>query len=97
MSQILRIQGQVFHMPSVARVALFSSPFLGFPRIQVINHDGRDYLLKYKINDWEKAQTHFKKLEASRALCYETLKKIPLMEEPSPPNPLVECERSEMR
>jgi hypothetical protein len=47
----------------------------------------------YSAAQWDQAKRDYKKLEESRSACYEALKVIPLMEEPSDYNPLVESER----
>jgi hypothetical protein len=93
MSQLVRIQNEVIHVPSVARTRFYSSPLLGRPFVKVVHHDGHEYILKYKVNQWPTATTEFKKLEVARAACYDALKKIPLMEESETYNPLVESER----
>ncbi len=92
MSQILRIHGQVFHIPSVARTRLYATTWLRQPRILIINHNGLDTTLAYSPAEWDQAKKDYKKLEDSRAACYEALKKVPLLEEPSVYNPLVESE-----
>lgn len=81
MAQTLRIQGEVFHIPSVARARLFSSIILGRPIMKVVNHDGHEWLLKYKVNDWDTAIRDFKKLDLSRTACFEALKQIPVWED----------------
>lgn len=93
MSQLIRIQGEVFHIPSVARTRLYSSPFLGRPFILITTHSGAEHTLKYTWTQWHTASQDYKKLEASRSICFEALKKVPLMEESQAENPLVECER----
>ncbi len=93
MSQLVRLQGEIIHVPSVARTRFYSSPFLGRPFVKIVHHDGHEYVLKYKLNQWPTATTDFKKLESARAACYEALKHIPLMEESETYNPLVESER----
>jgi hypothetical protein len=93
MSQLLRIQGEVFHIPSIARTRLFSSPFLGRPFILIVNHYGKEKILKYSLANWHTASQDYKKLEASRSICFEALKKVPLMEETQAENPLNESER----
>ena len=93
MSQLLRIQGEVFHIPSIARMRLFSSPFLGRPCVKIVNHDGHEFILRYKLNEWNRATHEYKKMETARSSCYEALKKIPLLEEEQMHNPLMESER----
>ena len=92
MSQILRIYSEVFHIPSVARTRLYSSIFLGRPFILIMNHNGMETTLKYGLNQWDQAKRDYKKLETARAVCYEALKQVPLLEEEDS-NPLVESER----
>jgi len=77
----------------VARTRFFSSPYLGRPFLKIVHHDGHEYILKYKLNQWPTALNEFKKLEVARAACYEALKQVPLMEEAETYNPLVESER----
>jgi hypothetical protein len=93
MSQLLRIQGEVFHIPSVARTRLYSTPYLGRPFILITNHSGAEHILKYALTEWHTASQDYKKLEACRSACFEALKKVPLMEESQAENPLIECER----
>jgi hypothetical protein len=93
MSQLIRIQGEVFHIPSVARTRLYSSPFLGRPFILITTHSGAEHILKYTWTQWHTASQDYKKLETSRSICFEALKNVPLMEESQAENPLVECER----
>jgi hypothetical protein len=93
MSQILRIQGQVFHIPSIARTRLYSSLYLGRPCLLVMNHSGMETTLQYRTAQWDQAKRDYLKLEACRSACYEALKQIPLMEESEVVNPLVESER----
>ena len=80
MSQILRLQGQVYHIPSIARTRLFSSIFLGRPIIKIVTHSGEDALIKYKLSQWDNALKDYMRLENSRAVCYEALKQVPMME-----------------
>lgn len=91
MSQVVRILGEVFHVPSIARTRLYSSTLLGRPFILIINHNGIESTLKYPLNQWDQAKRDYKKVEESRAACYEALKHIPLLEV-SEVNPLVESE-----
>lgn len=93
MSQILRIQGHVFHIPSVARTRLYATTWLKMPRILIINHNGLDTTLAYSASQWDQAKRDYKKMEESRAACYEALKVVPLMEETLEYNPLVESEK----
>jgi hypothetical protein len=57
----------------------------------IINHNGIDTTLRYSIKQWEMAKHDYKRLEYSRAACYEALKQVPLLEI-SEVNPLVESE-----
>ena len=93
MSQLVRMKNGMIHVPSVARTRLYSSPFLGRPCLLLVNHDGNESFLQYKLREWPLALLDFKKLETARAACSEALKKVPLMEETEVPNPLVESER----
>lgn len=93
MSQLVRIQGEVFHVPSIARTRLYSSTFLGCPVIKIVIHSGQEYSLRYKARNWIQANQDFKKLEMSRAACQEALKSVPLMAESEVANPLVESEK----
>lgn len=83
MSQILRLQGEVFHVPSIARTRLYSSPIVGRPILLIVNHTGQEAFLKYKIPEWHIANRDYKNLEAARAACYEALKQVPMMEDGS--------------
>lgn len=94
MSQLLRIQGEMFHIPSIARTRLYSSQFVGRPFILIVNHNGFEQVLKYPLNQWHTASQDYKKLETCRTACFDALKKVPLMEESETYNPLVESERS---
>jgi hypothetical protein len=80
MSQILRLQGQVYHIPSIARTRFYSSPFLGLPVIKIVNHSGDDAFIKYRVSQWDVASRDYMRLENSRAVCYEALKQVPMME-----------------
>ena len=93
MSQLLRIQGEVFHIPSIARTRFISSTYLGRPFILIVNHSGHEHFLKYSLAQWHTASQDYKKLEASRSACFDALRKVPLMEESQTENPLVEPER----
>jgi hypothetical protein len=94
MSQLLRMKNHMIHVPSVARTRLYASPFLGRPCLLVVNHDGYERILQYKVQEWDLALLDFKKCEASRAACATALKSVPLMEQAETYNPLVESERS---
>jgi hypothetical protein len=93
MSQLVRIQRQVIHVPSVARTRLYDSTFLGRPCLKIVTHNGDEHTLRYKLREWPLALAEFKKLEAARAACSEALKKVPLLEEVEVQNPLIESER----
>ena len=91
MSQILRIQGEIFHVPSIARTRLYSSPIVGRPILMIVTHNGAENFLKYKIPEWHNATRDYMKLETARAACYEALKQVPMMEDgSSDPPPLTE-------
>lgn len=92
MAQVVRILGEVFHVPSIARTRLYATSYLGCPRILIINHNGMDTTLRYSLHQWEMAKQDYKRLETSRAACYEALKEVPLLEV-SEVNPLVESEK----
>ena len=83
MSQILRVQGEIFHIPSIARTRLYSSPIVGRPVLMIVSHTGQEWFLKYRIPQWDLATRDFKKLEEARNACYEALKQVPMMEEAS--------------
>lgn len=91
MSQIIRIQSRVLHIPSIARTRLSTTTILGRPLIKIVYHDGNECILYYRPSQWFQATNDYKRLEASRKICYEALKEIPLLEEDL--NPLVESER----
>ena len=93
MSQLLRIQGEVFHIPSIARIRLTSSQHLGRPCILIVSHAGHEHILKYPLTQWHVASQDYKKLEICRAACYEALKKVPWLEESATQNPLLETEK----
>ena len=93
MSQIVRIQGDVFHVPSIARTRFLSSAYFGRPLLLIVNHSGHEHLLKYPQTQWHTASQDYKKLEACRTACFDALKKVPLMEETQTENPLIESER----
>lgn len=94
MSQLVRMKNGLVHIPSVARTRLYASPFLGRPCLLIVNHDGHEAVLHYKLREWPLAILDFKKLETSRTACSDALKKVPLMEEAEAYNPLIESERS---
>lgn len=92
MSQILRIQNQFIHIPSLSRVRLVSTPFLGRPLLVLQTHSGEMENITYKRKLWDEAILDYKKIHQSVTACQGALRQVPWMEEPLY-NPLVESER----
>ena len=93
MSQILRIHNTFIHVPSISRVRLTQTPFLGRPLLILQNHSGDIEEIKYKRKFWDEAILDYKKMYRSISVCQEALRRVPWMEEPSSPNPLLETEK----
>jgi hypothetical protein len=94
MSQIVRIQNQFLHIPSISRVRLTQTPFLGRPLLVVQTHSGEVGEIRYKRKLWDEAILDYKKVYRSLTACQEVLKRLPWMEESVEAyNPLVESER----
>lgn len=92
MSQIVRIQNKFLHIPSLARVRLSETSFLGRPML-VLQEQNGDYIhVIYRLSAWDKAIYDYKKIQTSITSCQEALKRVPWMEEPVAQNPLVESE-----
>lgn len=89
MPQILRIQGEILHIPSLARVRLSSTPYLGRPAIVMQTYAGEIYHMKYGINAWPKANHDYKKVYDAMQECQTALSLIPHMEE-EPKQPVLQ-------
>lgn len=90
MAQILRIQNRIFHVPSIARIRLTDSPFLGRPMIVVQSQSADQTNLTYRFRDWDTATKDFQRLQYSVELCRDALKTVPMMEEVKKPLASVE-------
>lgn len=79
MAQLLRIQGKMFHVPSLARVRLADTRFLGRPLLVLQDHNADVYHLTYGLNQWERATQDYKLVYTSMEKCKQVLKDVPLM------------------
>lgn len=81
MSQFVRIQTTVFHIPSIARLRLTDTTILGRPLIVIQDHAANTTHIKYGISQWKNAEFDFLRLQRSVNICREALKDIPAIEE----------------
>jgi hypothetical protein len=81
MSQILRIQNRIVHVPSVARARLVESPIMKRPMVVVQYEDADQINFSYGRRHWDAATKDYKRLLTSMELCREALKSIPMLEE----------------
>lgn len=93
MSQIVRVQNKFLHIPSLARVRLGESQLLGRPMLVLQEQNGEYTQIIYRFSAWDKAIYDYKKVQRSITACQDALKRVPWMEDPEAPNPLVETER----
>lgn len=93
MSQIVRIQNKFLHVPSIARIRLGETQILGRPMLILQEQNGEYTSIVYRFSAWEKAMQDYKKIQTSMTACQEALKRVPWMEEPWVPNPLLESEK----
>ena len=80
MSQILRIQNRIVHVPSLARVRLVESTMLKRPMVVVQYEDADQVNFTYGRRNWEEATKDYKRLTTSMELCRTALKSIPMLE-----------------
>jgi hypothetical protein len=80
MSQILRIQNRIVHVPSLARVRLVESTILKRPMVIVQYEDADQVNFSYGRRKWEEATKDYKRLTTSMELCRQALKSIPMLE-----------------
>jgi hypothetical protein len=92
MSQILRIQNRIVHVPSLARVRLVESPFLKRPMVVVQYEDADQVNFTYGRRHWDQATKDYKRLITSMELCREALKSIPMLEADETSKEIVDAE-----
>lgn len=92
MSQILRIQNRIVHVPSLARVRLVESTILKRPMVVVQYEDADQVNFTYGRRSWEEATKDYKRLTTSMELCRNALKSIPMLEADEKAKEIVDVE-----
>ena len=83
MSQLVRIQTKVFHVPSIARLRLTDTTLLGRPMIVIQDHAANVTRITYGVYNWKNAEADYNRLQHSVMVCRDALKHIPSIDETS--------------